>query len=356
MTDLATHIGAWRDNPDSLPVVWLVVMSFDGSTPRETGAAMTVDRNGANGTIGGGQLELEAIHHARALLKDTSRVWQRDVRTWPLGPGIGQCCGGTVQILFEVFDEASIKLLAGNMDLGKPALLVRHTTSAEPARIITSPDETQDLPRPVARAVADMLRGHRPLQAFALRSDGNDGTYFVEPLHQPRTPLFVYGAGHVGRAVIKLVADLDFDVHWVDTHTERFPDDAPANVTTVVAREPALIATAAPAGAFHLVITYSHALDLTICHATLARPVFGYLGLIGSATKRARFLRRLRDGGIGEAALARLTCPIGSGRYNDKSPAAIAISVAAQLIERREALEGQRLNENLHGTGQRILA
>jgi xanthine dehydrogenase accessory factor len=359
MTDLATHIAAWRDHPHLLPAVRLVIMSFAGSTPRETGAAMIVDRSGTSGTIGGGQLELEAINHARALLEAAPNVtqpWRRDRRTWPLGPGIGQCCGGTVQLLFEVYDRASLDNLTDGRDLTKPAVLARNVATGHPARILSTSLETKDLPHRAAQAVIDILDGRRPLQATAFKCGHDDETYFIEPLRRPRTPLFVYGAGHVGRAIVKIIADLDFDVHWVDTHKERFPEDVPANVTTVIAREPALVTRAAPSGAFHLILTYSHAMDLTICHAALARPVFGYLGLIGSATKRVRFLKRLHDAGVSEAALDRLTCPIGVSRYRNKSPAAIAISVAAQLIEKREALEGRRLDENLHGTGQRILA
>jgi xanthine dehydrogenase accessory factor len=359
MTDFAHHIEAWRNNLDGLPAIRIVVLTAAGSTPREAGAAMIVTTKSTTGTIGGGQLELEAITHARSMLKTAASdrtSWQRDVRTWPLGPGIGQCCGGTVQILFEVYDAESLADLCQSDEIPTKAVLLRPVVSGRPARMITRAAETADLPTPIGREVRDILDDHQAATARTIKGVREATTYFVEPVRHPGTPLFIYGAGHVGRAIVKVMADLDFDIHWVDTHKERFPTDLPAGVTTIVAREPALITVAAPAGAFHLVLTYSHAIDLTICRAALARPMFGFFGLIGSATKRARFVNRLRDAGISEATLDRLTCPIGTGRYRDKSPAAIAVSVAAQLIEKREQLQGQRLDESLHGTSQRILA
>ena len=93
------------------------------------------------------------------------------------------------------------------------------------------------------------------------------------------------------------------------------------------------LASAAPAGAWHIVMTYSHALDLAICHAVLRRGDFGHLGLIGSATKRARFMKRLTELGIAPAALARLNCPIGLPGIDGKEPGMIAVAVAAQLVQ-----------------------
>lgn len=359
MTDLADHIDAWRSDPDGLPAVRIVVMAAAGSTPREAGAAMFVTLDETAGTIGGGQLEFEAINHARSMLKaipSEATPWQREVRTWPLGPAIGQCCGGTVQILFEVYAEEGLATLPEMVEMPANAILLRSIASGRPARMITQAADASDLPGAVARAVEHMLDVRTAATPTAIKDAREDITYFIEPLRHPGTPLFVYGAGHVGRAIVKVTADLDFDIHWVDTHEERFPAEVLPGVTKIIAREPALIAAAAPAGAFHLVLTYSHAIDLAICRAAMARPVFGFFGLIGSATKRARFLGRLRAAGISETTLARLICPIGIGRSKDKSPAAIAVCVAAQLIEKSEELQRQRLDESLHGTSQRILA
>jgi len=146
-------------------------------------------------------------------------------------------------------------------------------------------------------------------------------------------PLHIYGAGHVGRALVRVLEDLPFRVTWADTAAQRFPAAIPPHVTAHVSPDLPALAAAAPADATHIVMTYSHALDLAICHAVLRRGQFGHLGLIGSATKRARFLHRLAGLGIAPAMLQRLTCPIGLPGVGAKEPAMIAVSVAAKLVE-----------------------
>jgi xanthine dehydrogenase accessory factor len=175
--------------------------------------------------------------------------------------------------------------------------------------------------------------------------------WFVEPAGRSNIPLYLFGAGHVGRAVVANLAALSFDVTWVDTGAGRFPDGLKktAALTPVVAPDPTVIARAAPEGAFHLVMTYSHPLDLAICHEVLAQGTFAYLGLIGSATKRARFLKRLRELGHDEALLRRLVCPIGVPGVIGKEPAVIAISVAAQLLEKAAFLRSAHVAPGLKG-------
>ena len=123
-------------------------------------------------------------------------------------------------------------------------------------------------------------------------------TCFIEPTAPDNTPIFIYGAGHVGRALVKMLEDLPFDIHWVDTHDHRFPAPQHHNVQRIIARDPSIIARAAPPDAFHVVLTYSHTLDLAICRALLVSSKFAFLGLIGSKTKNARFVKRLRESGI----------------------------------------------------------
>jgi xanthine dehydrogenase accessory factor len=360
------------------PVVRVVVAGVEGSTPRETGAAMlvalqesplpwgeggataprermeTIDQrnpspkpsphgrglNGGSdtvlGTIGGGQLEFEAIAHARAMLEADHAPWQRDMRVWPLGPSLGQCCGGSVRILFEMYTDHERAQIGGAEGA---SLIVRPVDSGEPLRFIAARQDIDGLPLHVARAVKDMLSGARQRQAAFIPARKGQIACFIEPIRSPAKPLYIYGAGHVGRAIVRVLTDLPFAVHWVDVHADRFPPQIPDGVHRIVASDPAAIASAAPQGAYHLVLTYSHALDLAICHALLADPHFGFLGLIGSASKRARFIKRLREGGVTQAAIDRLTCPIGIGNLRGKEPATIAISAAAQLIER---LEGER--------------
>ena len=154
----------------------------------------------------------------------------------------------------------------------------------------------------------------------------------------PPTPLFhlqLYGAGHVGRAIATLLAGIDCRVQWIDERDSEFPaTPSPPHIERLCV-EPveAEVAQAAP-GAFYLVLTHSHDLDLRITEAILQRGDFAYLGLIGSQTKRARFVHRCEQRGIDAATLARLTCPIGVPGIAGKEPAVIAVAVVAQLLQR----------------------
>ena len=160
----------------------------------------------------------------------------------------------------------------------------------------------------------------------------------VERFHDPRRPVWLFGAGHVGRALMLALAPLPFDVTWVDERADVFPAAVPANVRPLHSTDPAGDVARAPDGSLIVVMTHSHARDLAVVHAALAAGRFGYVGLIGSASKRARFVRRLREAGVAQARIAELVCPIGLTAIASKHPAAIAASVAVQLLERDEAL------------------
>jgi xanthine dehydrogenase accessory factor len=152
-------------------------------------------------------------------------------------------------------------------------------------------------------------------------------------LPPPRFTLQLYGAGHVGRAIVKLLADIDCSVQWIDEREAEFPPGPlPPHIDRVCV-EPveAEVAQAAPGTCF-LVLTHSHDLDLAIAQAILTRGDFAWFGLIGSATKRARFESRLRQRDVAEALLARMVCPIGLPGISGKEPAVIALAVVAQLL------------------------
>jgi xanthine dehydrogenase accessory factor len=166
---------------------------------------------------------------------------------------------------------------------------------------------------------------------------GGEAVLLLEPVLPPAFEIAIFGAGHVGKALVKLLADLACRVTWIDPREAMFPEDVPANVTTLIADEPADEIAALPAGAFVLVMTHSHPLDQRVVEAALKREDFRYVGLIGSATKRARFLKRLAARGLTEAQLARLTSPIGIAGVGGKHPGEIAIAVAAQLLQVRDA-------------------
>ena len=289
---------------DHKAVVRILIARHAGSAPRETGTAMLVWRDGQSGTIGGGALEYEAVAKARAML---SRGGNTQVVKMPLGPALGQCCGGAVTLVLEAFTNNCL-----------PA--VPKSTFARPV----THDAPKQPPLSVTRSIAGMRSQHEP--GGVVFVDG----WLVESLKPAHQPLWLYGAGHVGRAIAGVVSGLPFDITWIDTSTGRYPDDIPAHVTPLIAKNPSDVVRHAPDDAHHLVLTYSHALDLDLCHRILSRD-FASLGLIGSATKRARFAKRLRDLGHPDTQIARIICPIGQPRLG-KSPKAIAVGVAAELL------------------------
>lgn len=155
------------------------------------------------------------------------------------------------------------------------------------------------------------------------------------PAAGPRFQLQLYGAGHVGRAIARLLAGIDCRVLWIDERDAEFPVDAsPPHIQRLCVEPVEAEVGAAPAGAFFLVLTHSHELDLHITEAVLRRGDFAYLGLIGSASKRARFVHRFEQRGIAAEALARLTCPIGVPGIAGKEPEVIAVATVAQLLQR----------------------
>ncbi|KAF0676833.1 xanthine dehydrogenase accessory protein XdhC [Profundibacterium mesophilum] len=291
---------ALRDALTGRSAVWRVVVAATaGSVPREVGASMLVWEGGQSGTIGGGALEHEAA--ARAPL---AGPWE--LRHVPLGPGLGQCCGGAVTLLTERWDMARLAAL-------------------EPGAVFLRGPEPGAPPPAMRRLAALAAQGTPPAPQLA-------GGWMMEPVSPARRPVWLHGAGHVGRAVCALLAPLPgIAVTWLDTARERFPDEVPRSVSCRPVPEPGRVIGHAPHGAAHLVMTYSHALDLEICHQLL-RHEFAYAGLIGSATKRARFIRRLQALGHPADRIARITCPIGDPSLG-KHPQAIAIGVAASLLK-----------------------
>ncbi len=154
------------------------------------------------------------------------------------------------------------------------------------------------------------------------------------PAPAPRFRLQLFGAGHVGRAIVHLLADFPCQVQWVDERESEFPEGPlPSHIQRLCVEPVQAEVASAPAGAFYLVLTHSHALDLAITQAILARGDFGFFGLIGSKTKRAKFEARLRERGVDEALLACMVCPIGVPGIEGKEPEVIAVAVVAQLLQ-----------------------
>ncbi|MBW7922510.1 MAG: xanthine dehydrogenase accessory protein XdhC [Rubellimicrobium sp.] len=287
-------------------VVRVLVLRTMGSTPRERDTAMLLWQGGQAGTIGGGTLEWEAITRARAMLREGRR---REVETLPLGPALGQCCGGSVSLLLERFTPDT---LPGSLPWARPL------------------DAGQDRTARVDARLRDWPPG-----APSAEVDG----WLIEGAPLPGRPLWVWGAGHVGHALVEVLGPLPgLAITWADVAPERFPPLSPRaapHVTVLPANDLPRLAAHAPVDAEHLILTMSHDIDLALCHALLQRG-FTACGLIGSATKWKRFRSRLGKLGHTQAEIARIACPIGDPALG-KHPQAIAVSVAAALLMRESA-------------------
>jgi xanthine dehydrogenase accessory factor len=313
-------MNAW-EIPTAQPAVLITVAKVDGSVPREPGARMLVDASGQWGTVGGGHLELRGVETARAMLASGET---RRLERFPLGPGLGQCCGGVVHLAFELADRDHCAELAarGHEDCwrvvaldGEPDLAIvdalGHTIQRKGGRY---PD-------------FDRSGDTRVLLDEAGRR------WLVDHVPAPRAHVMLFGAGHVGAAVVRLLADLPCRVTWVDEREDLFPPVLPANVVAEATDLPEAVVREAPAGTSFLVMTHNHALDQRLTEAILRRPAHqDWFGLIGSDTKRKQFEHRLRDRGISRARLDDMVCPIGVPGIKGKEPAVIAVAVVAQLL------------------------
>ena len=314
MTPVWPRVLAGLDRHGRLAMV--TVAATRGSAPREAGARLIVHPDGGfTGTIGGGTLEWKAIAVAQAALTNP-RAPRAEVRRYALGPELGQCCGGSVDLVVEVIAadrRAAVAELAEREASGR--LVTRGTITAD------------GVDREIV-AGAEMPPGRATLDANTI----------TEAFGDDRRPLVVFGAGHVGRALVLALAPLPFAVAWVDPRPDAFPANVPGNVTLHRIAEPAEALAGMPAGTFVAVMSHSHQLDLALVHAALADDRFAYVGLIGSQTKRARFEKRLAEAGIAPARVADLVCPIGVGGIRSKEPAVIAAATVAELLVRDEEL------------------
>ncbi|MFT3989681.1 xanthine dehydrogenase accessory protein XdhC [Aestuariivirga sp.] len=272
------------------------VVSTQGSAPRDAGAHMVVTPMGYHGTIGGGTLEWQAMAQAQALME---RGPAARLTAHALGPDMGQCCGGRVTLMTEAFSSTQL-------------------------------DEAQALAAREAEGDLDLTRN-----GVTLKFGGSTRA------------ILLFGAGHVGRALVMALAPLPCAVRWVDPRPNAFPAAVPSNVT-LSAADPVREATEAEKGSFAFIMSHSHALDLAITDAALRNGAIAHTGLIGSATKRARFEHRLKAAGVPDHRVAALICPIGVPGIAGKEPAVIAAATAAQILVLDEALRLASADNPLH--------
>ena len=322
------------------PAVLVTVAAVEGSGPREAGAKMLVTRDAQFDTIGGGHLEMRACEMARDMLDMPAALpaSSRRLARFALGPSLGQCCGGVVHLAFERIDGAArdyYEHLNEQWRERRDCWRIVALDAAIPPALIGRNGEMLSESPPLSLAI-DRKRACHVLK------DAEGRNWLVDPCLAHRSHLVLFGAGHVGAAIVRALADLPCYVTWVDERDDAFPDDVPANVEIEVTDSPEAVVDEAPAGASYLVMTHSHALDQRLCEAILRRDDRGWFGLIGSKTKRMQFEHRLRDRGIGDEQLATMTCPVGIPGIRGKTPAVIAVSVCAQLLQVWEKEESTR--------------
>ncbi len=276
----------WQDTVAELrrnktPAVLVSVDSIVGSTPREAGAKMIVTATQLHGTIGGGNLEYQACQIARNQLQQGA---DDGVQRFPLGAGLGQCCGGLVNLMFEkLSDDSDWDSIAGEGD-------------------------------------------------------------YIE--------LYLFGAGHVGQALVRALRDLSVNINWIDTRDDILPREPPPGVTPICTDTPEAEIDAAPAGCYFLVMTHDHGLDQRLCEQILKRDDFTYFGLIGSRSKRRNFETRLQRRGVAVEKFERMTCPIGIDGIGSKQPAQIAISVAAEILQVYDRVHNDK--QTIHKTNYKV--
>lgn len=307
------HAAAWRLARASLergaPVALVTVAAVKGSAPREPGACLCVGLDGQAGSIGGGTLEYQAVDSARELLRN-AKPWLH--QQLGLGPALGQCCGGRVELLIERLDAADLDWLRASESAPPGTELLSHCSAGQRRKSLQlAADDTVhfDAASP---------------QQLTLR----------QPLRPGHFELLLFGAGHLGQALVPLLANLPCTLHWFDAREADAEAASRSGARCEWLETPTLALQQATDGSLALVMTHSHALDFEISAAALACERIAWVGMIGSASKRQRFERELRR--RGEAApLDRLACPIGQRNSALRDPAELALVLAAELLQAR---------------------
>ncbi len=311
-------------------VVLVTVAGIRGSAPREVGAKMVVTASDTFGTIGGGQLEYQCTRIACDMLGDEETP---ALRKFPLGSTMGQCCGGVVDILFEPIASAlpswlrDLRALHGQRE----AAVIATDLRGQSGKSIVTANDVYGAPESATPDVVARAREGLASGRTAHRIDD----WFFESVVGTDFNIAVFGAGHVGSAVVQTLSALDCNIRWVDSRRGIFRA-VPSNVRTIESPEPALEVSAMPPASCYLVMTHSHAIDFDVCDRILRRTDVTYCGLIGSLSKRRRFEKRFRAQGLQDKDLERLTCPIGVAGISGKKPAEIAVAAAAEVLQAYE--------------------
>lgn len=331
--------------------ILVTVVQVQGSAPREAGASMLLRLATDTGvqsaqlagieqadTIGGGHLEWQACHIARHLLQASGCVAVH-LERFNLGARLGQCCGGRVVLAFEKIaaDQAAgwqqrIERLTSIHSAGKKVYSLQRQLKAGAMASVWALIESNAAQ---SETVAFKVAPAETAIFYPASSADRQDWYFEQTLLNHHFHVVVFGAGHVGQAVVQALLPLQASICWVDVRDQVFPAWSHPDLSCIATDTPAYEIEHAPANSYFLIMTHNHALDLALCQALFKRHDYAYFGLIGSHSKRAVFEKRLLQRGITNAQLERMICPIGVQGIQSKEPAAIAIAVVAQLLQRK---------------------
>jgi len=331
-------------------LVMVTIVQTKGSTPREMGAKFFVMPSHLNatiieGTIGGGNLEYQATQIARDLLSEPYSQ-KMTLKHFSLAAGLGMCCGGVVELLFEVLDQSSMVWITQWIESQQKhpsAILVTELKDDDSTKRVFNNTEhlehSDSLPNRVNQVVYKMMNHQDNKQENTLVK-GINSLFYMESHCENINHLYLFGAGHVGQAIVKVLQALAWQITWIDTRDNclnaNIIEQLPSNVFVCITDSPESEIDQAESNAYFLVMTHDHSLDFVLCEQILKKADFRYFGVIGSKTKRQRFEHRLLAKGLSESQIKKMVCPIGIDGISSKQANSIAVSVIAQLLQRAE--------------------
>lgn len=331
------------------------IVDTQGSCPRNLATRMLVTDDQSSGTIGGGHLEYQAIAIAMSMLKDNQRGMR--VERFVLGARLGQCCGGVAHVAFELIPASQpgwIVRLCQLQTCSERAVLVSGVPHKETVSrklddrsgsigklVVESQGRcTGSLLNVDVQAMATEYARSLMLSESRSVAHWHKGLLF-EPMPGQQFHVAVFGAGHVGKALVKLLGTLSCQVSWIDSRASEFPVDMASNVRAVCSEFPEDEVDGLPDDCLVFIMTHSHAMDQAICEQALRREGLAFCGLIGSQSKRRQFKKRLVSRGLTEQQWKKLTCPIGLSGISGKQPEDIAVAVCAQILQVQESHKAQ---------------
>ena len=330
--------------------VLLTIISTKGSTPCSNGDKIVF--SGAEsvfGSIGGGNLEFKALSFAEELLSLNSNGTY--LKKYPLGASLGQCCGGYVNVMFESFIQSD----ATNSWIETVSNLLQDNEDFIVATIVDSNSEIEfsskkfvyldgnlspniddkKISSLITKSAKDLLllSDSPTIVQFENQSGALTEVCFEKVLTSEVQPVVVFGAGHISRALMPILINLPIKIYWVDDRAEQFDKyHGDTSQIDIICDDFVQSIPDLPDSSYCLVITYSHQIDFEICEKMIIQNNFSYLGMIGSEIKGKKFRDRFHQKNFSEEVINKFICPIGDKQKFLKSPAAIAVTIAMDLI------------------------